>query len=384
MELNSMELIYLDHAATTPLSARALAAMQPYLTAQYGNADSRYSLGRTASLAVLSARDKILSLLGGSGGNLYFTSCGSEANSWALKGVCAANFGKKNRIILSAIEHPSLLRAAEDMAVFGFETELVYPDSLGIVRPEAVERALNRGGAAFVGVMYANNETGVIQPSREIYSLCRTAGAFYFCDCVQAAGSLPLKCDFADGISISAHKFYGPKGVGALWLKKGAKIARLISGGQQESSLRGGTTNVAGIAGMAEALASSCEDMQAEEERVRAIRDSFVSQVLTLVPGARLVGDSVNRLPSNANIAFPGCRGEEIMFALDRLGICVSTGSACSSGASKPSSVLLAMGLTEEEAASCVRFTFGRENTAEHTSIAARAVAEVVGKIKSK
>ena len=306
-----MKTIYLDHAATTPLDNRVLAAMQPYLAEDFGNSDSRYSLGRRASLAVLSSRDKILSLIGGGGGNLYFTSSGSEANSWALKGVCAANFGKRNRIILSAIEHPSLLRAAEDMAVFGFETELVRPDSSGIVRLESVERALNKGGAAFVGVMRVNNETGVIQPSGEIYRLCRTAGAFFFCDCVQAAGSLPIECGFADGVSLSAHKFYGPKGVGALWLKKGTRIARLISGGQQEGGLRGGTTNVAGVVGMAEALSIACADLEENGDKVRALRDKFLSVLLSGVEDARLVGDEINRLPSNANVAFSGCRGEK-------------------------------------------------------------------------
>ncbi len=373
-----MKTIYLDHAATTPLDNRVLAAMQPYLAEDFGNSDSRYSLGRRASLAVLSSRDKILSLIGGGGGNLYFTSSGSEANSWALKGVCAANFGKRNRIILSAIEHPSLLRAAEDMAVFGFETELVRPDSSGIVRPESVERALNKGGAAFVGVMRVNNETGVIQPSGEIYRLCHTAGAFFFCDCVQAAGSLPIECGFADGVSLSAHKFYGPKGVGALWLKKGTRIARLISGGQQEGGLRGGTTNVAGVVGMAEALSIACADLEENGDKVRALRDKFLSVLLSGVEDARLVGDEINRLPSNANVAFSGCRGEEIMFSLDRQGVCVSTGSACSSGASKPSPVLLSMGLSEEEAASCVRFTFGRENTLAEVGHAAELTAAAV------
>ena len=373
-----MKTIYLDHAATTPLDNRVLAAMQPYLAEDFGNSDSRYSLGRRASLAVLSSRDKILSLIGGGGGNLYFTSSGSEANSWALKGVCAANFGKRNRIILSAIEHPSLLRAAEDMAVFGFETELVRPDSSGTVRPESVERALNKGGAAFVGVMRVNNETGVIQPSGEIYRLCRTAGAFFFCDCVQAAGSLPIECGFADGVSLSAHKFYGPKGVGALWLKKGTRIARLISGGQQEGGLRGSTTNVAGVVGMAEALSIACADLEENGDKVRALRDKFLSVLLSGVEDARLVGDEINRLPSNANVAFSGCRGEEIMFALDRQGVCVSTGSACSSGASKPSPVLLSMGLSEEEAASCVRFTFGRENTLAEAGLAAELTAAAV------
>lgn len=378
-----MDIIYLDHAATTPLDKRVFAAMLPYMEEQFGNADSRYSLGRSSSLAVLAARDKIQSLIGGAGGNLYFTSCGSEANSWALKGLCAANRSKSKRIVLSAIEHPSLLKAAEDMAPFGFETELVCPDSSGIVRPQALERALE-GGAAFAGVMYVNNETGVIQPVDELYNVCKKHNVFYFCDCVQAAGALPIDCTFADGISISAHKFYGPKGVGALWLKKGAKISRLVSGGQQESGMRGGTTNVAGVVGMAEALALACEDMVESQRHIATLRKIFLAELFAAADGVRPVGDMLNRLPCNANIAFSGCRGEEIMFALDRLGVCVSTGSACSSGASKPSPVLLAMGLSEEEASSCVRFTFGRENTESEAVRAAVAVAAVVRSLRNK
>lgn len=378
-----MKTIYLDHAATTPLDKRVLEAMLPYMQEEYGNADSRYSLGRSAALALRSARDKIISIIGGKGGNLYFTSCGSESNSWALKGVCAANFGKKDTIVLSAIEHPSLLRAAEDMSVFGFKTVLVKPDSCGIVSPQSVEDALSGNAVAFVGVMRANNETGVIQPAEEIYSVCRQAGAFYFCDCVQAAGSLPLDCGIADGISFSAHKFYGPKGVGALWLKKGVHTERLVSGGQQESGLRGGTTNVAGAVGMCAALTLAQQNLDEDAKKVRALRDEFVKRVLSSIDGAFLVGDKNSRLPCNANIAFPGCRGEQIMINLDMLGVAVSTGSACSSGASKPSSVLLAMGLDEDTAASCVRFTFGRDNTEKEVEYAAEAVKKAVGAVKT-
>lgn len=368
-----MKRIYLDNAATTPLCREARLAMQPWLTRDYGNADSRHAEGRRAALAVRAARDGILQLLGGSGGNLYFTSGGSEANSWALKGVCAANFGKKRRIVLSAIEHPSLIRAAEDMAAFGFETTFINPDSSGIVSAQSVKDALS-ADVAFVGVMYANNETGVIQPAADIYEVCRQAGAFYFCDCVQAAGALPLACNFADGISLSAHKFCGPKGVGALWLKRGTKIARLISGGQQEGGLRGGTTNVAGVCGMYAALAHSCGDMPEATAQIAAARDAFLSAVLAGVPRASLVGSKTERLACNANIMFGGISGERLLLRLDMSGIAASAGSACSSGAAKPSYVLTAMGLTEEQAASCVRFTFGRQNTCEEAVRAAQIV----------
>lgn len=373
-----METIYLDHAATTPLDERVLSAMMPYLKQSYGNADSRYALGRQAAAAVLSARDQIRSLIGGRGGNVYFTSCGSEADSWALKGVCAANYGKRGTIVLSAIEHPALLRAAEDMRVFGYKIVFVNPDRRGIVTPEAVKKVLD-GDVAFVGVMAANNETGIIQPAAEIYEVCREAGVFYFCDCVQAAGTLDLTTPLADAMSFSAHKFYGPKGVGGLWLKKGARIERLVSGGQQESGLRGGTTCVAGVVGMAEALKIACEGAESENKRVAALRDKFFALVSAGVK-CRLAGEG-ERLPSNADIIFSGCRGEQLVMALDMLGVAVSAGSACSSGASKPSPVLLAMDLSEEEAASCVRFTFGRENTEEQVCTAAEKVISAAGRL---
>ncbi len=380
-----MDYIYLDHAATTPLDKTAFEAMVPYLTEVYGNADSSHGVGRRAAAAVLAARDKITSLIGGAGGRLYFTSGGSEANSWALKGVCSARMAEGKRIILSAIEHPSLLNAAEDMSAFGFETELVYPDISGIVQPQSVENALKKGGAAFVAVMAANNETGVIQPVGRIYEACKRYGAFFFCDCVQTAGAIPLNCSaLADGVSISAHKFYGPKGVGALWLKNGEKIARLIAGGQQESGLRGGTTNVAGVCGMSAALERACAGMEGDGAAVRAARDLFLNTVLSRVKGASLVGDSTARLACNAEIMFEGCSGEQLVINLDMRGIAASTGSACSSGATEPSHVLLAMGLSRTQAASCVRFTFGRDNSQADALRAAAAVEEAVKAVRRR
>ncbi len=380
-----MNYIYLDHAATTPLDKTVFESMALCLANIYGNADSAHGPGREAAAAVLKARDNINSLIGGRGGRLYFTSGGSESNSWALKGICAARNDKRNRIILSAIEHPSLLNAAEDMRPFGFEVELVYPDSSGIVRPESVESALEKGDAVFVGVMAANNETGVIQPTDRIYEICKKHGVFYFCDCVQTAGALPLDVSsVADGVSISAHKFYGPKGVGALWLRNGVKISRLISGGQQESGLRGGTTNVAGVYGMSEALAIACTGMDKNEKKIRANRDLFLKNVLAHVEDAFLVGDRDKRLACNAEIMFEGCPGEQLVINLDMRSVAVSAGSACSSGATEPSHVLLAMGLERDKAASCVRFTFGRENTEEEALCAAEAVKDAVSAVRAK
>lgn len=371
-------MIYLDNAATTPLDEKVLKAMTPYLTAQFGNPQSQHAAGRSAANAVVSARDKTAEILGCKSEEVYFVSGGTEAGNTALKGVCAKN--KKGKIVLSAIEHPALLESAEDMKRFGFEVELVFPDERGIVPPEKVESALD--GAIFCAVMHANNETGVIQPVEIISEICRARGVFYYCDCVQTAGVLPLNASLFDGIGISAHKFYGPKGVGALYIRRGSEVLRLISGGMQERGFRGGTLNVAGIVGLAEALKLAKEHREENNRKILALRDEFVARTLTEISGAHLNGDKTLRVPSNANISFDGCDGEKILFLLDMAGICVSTGSACSAGAVTPSHVLTAMGLGEKRAKSAVRFTFGKYNEREQTEQVITALKCAVQKIR--
>ena len=375
-------MVYLDHAATTPLDGRVLQAMTPYLTEIYGNASSQHSYGRKAANAVTEARDKIADIMGVSPSELYFTSGGTEAGNTALKGVCAALRGRGRHVVLSALEHPALISAANDMREYGYEITLVNPAKNGIVSAESVAGAI-RPDTVFVGVMAANNEVGTIQPIKDIYAACRERNVFLYCDCVQTAGVLPFGLFPADGIGFSAHKFYGPKGFGGLYVRGNCRFERLISGGEQERGLRGGTTYVAGAVGCARALEIAEREAQSNNENIRRLRDLFVKRVLAEIEGTHVNGDLQNRLPSNANISFDGCDGEQILFALDLAGIAVSTGSACSSGAVTPSRVLTSMGLDEGRVKSAVRFTFGRGNTLQETEYAALKLKEAVERIRA-
>ncbi len=376
-------MVYLDHAATTPLDGRVLQAMTPYLTEIYGNASSQHSYGRKAANAVTEARDKIADIMGVSPSELYFTSGGTEAGNTALKGVCAALRGRGRHVVLSALEHPALISAANDMREYGYEITLVNPAENGIVSAESVAGAI-RPDTVFVGVMAANNEVGTIQPIKDIYAACRERNVFLYCDCVQTAGVLPFGLFPADGIGFSAHKFYGPKGFGGLYVRGNCRFERLISGGEQERGLRGGTTYVAGAVGCARALEIAEREAQSNNENIRRLRDLFVKRVLVEIEGTHVNGDLQNRLPSNANISFDGCDGEQILFALDLAGIAVSTGSACSSGAVTPSRVLTSMGLDEGRVKSAVRFTFGRGNTLQETEYAAVKLKEAVERIRAQ
>ncbi|MDE7087837.1 MAG: cysteine desulfurase, partial [Clostridia bacterium] len=308
-------MIYLDHAATTPLDDEVLRKMTPYLTEIYGNPSSQHGFGQRAANAVISARDTIAEIMGVKSDGLYFTSGGTEAGNTALKGVCAANIAKGKHIVLSAIEHHALLSSAEDMKKYGYEVTLVNPDESGAVTAESVAAAI-RPDTVFVGVMSANNETGVIQPVAEIYGVCRAKNVFFYCDCVQIAGVLPFKDFPADGIGFSAHKFYGPKGFGGLYVRPDCRFERLISGGQQERGKRGGTTYVAGAVGCAYALQAAVNGAEKNNKYVAGLRDKFTELAKTL-GGVHINGDMKNRLPSNANLSFDGCDGEQILFGLD-------------------------------------------------------------------
>ena len=374
-------MIYLDHAATTPLDKGALQAMTPYLTHEFGNPSSQHSYGQRAANAVIAARDCISGILGVASNDLYFTSGGTEAGNTALKGVCAKNADRGRHIVVSAIEHHAVIESALDMQKQGFEVTFVSPDSRGIVSTEDISAAI-RDDTVFVSVMSANNEVGTLQPIEEIYGVCKKRGVFFYCDCVQTAGVLPFGRFPADGIGISAHKFYGPKGFGALYMRTGSAFMRLIAGGKQERGLRGGTTYVAGAVGCAHALEAAQRDCAHNNAKIARLRDEFVSLVESGIEDVHLNGDREQRLPSNANFSFDGCDGEQIAFSLDLAGIAVSTGSACSSGAVTPSHVLLAMNLGEARAKSAVRFTFGKENTQEEVYQTVEQLKKIVKRIR--
>ncbi len=370
-------MIYLDNAATTPVDAAVLKRMEPYFSQVYGNPSSQHSAGRQAANALLSARDETARAAGCSPSEIYFTSGGSEACNTAVKGACLKNVKRGGHLAVSAIEHHAVIESALDMRAAGFDVTFIQPDKNGVITAEAVKSAL-RPDTVLCAVMHANNEIGTIQPVGEIYDICRAAGVFYFCDCVQTAGVLPFP--EADALCFSAHKFYGPKGFGALVLKDASRISRLISGGGQERSFRGGTSDTAGAVGCAAALTAACAKMTENNAAVSAVRDRFVARALSEIDGVALNGGG-DRLPGNANLFFEGCDGENILFCLDLEGVCASVGSACSAGAAKPSHVLTSV-YSAERAKSSVRFSFGKYNTLAEADYAVEALKRAVKKIR--
>lgn len=373
-----MKMIYLDNAATTVLDENVFAAMLPYLKTEYGNPQSQHAAGRMAAEGLLAARDKVARAFGCDSGEVYFLSGGTEAGNLAVKGVCAAH--GSGHLIISAIEHPCVMESALEMSKRGFAVTFVQPDERGIISPEEVENAV-RKDTVFCAVMAANNEVGTIQNMQKIGEICAHHGIFYYCDCVQAVGCVPFPIGYADAFSVSAHKFHGPKGAAAMYIKRGSKISPLISGGMQERNLRGGTVNVAAAVGLSVALENAVKGEN--NTHIALLRDRFVSRVLSEIPQTTLNGDKILRVPSNANISFGGCAGENILFCLDLKGICVSTGSACSAGAVAPSHVIAAIA-GEERAKSAVRFTFGKYNTEEEVEYAVCALKQIVAKIRNE
>ena len=376
--------IYFDHAATTPVDPRVLEKMLPYFTQKFGNPNSQHAFGRETVCAVDDARDEIAACIGAKPSEIYFTSGGTEADNWALRGAAYSLANKGKHLIVSAVEHPAMIATAKELAKKGFEVTFAEVDEYGAADLEKLEKAI-RPDTVFVGVMTANNEVGTIQPVKEIAALCKTKGIVFFTDAVQAAGAIPLNVKEigADMLSFSAHKFYGPKGIGVLYIRSGLKIEKLVSGGHQERSMRGGTTNVPAVVGMAEALRIATQNLDENAAYVSAIRDRFIHRVLREIPYVKLNGHPEKRLPANANFSFRYIEGESLLFSLDLKGIAVSSGSACSSGSLEPSHVLLAMGLPEGLAHGSVRFSFGKDNTPEEADYAVDALKEIVVKLRA-
>jgi cysteine desulfurase len=378
--------IYLDHAATTPVDPRVLEAMLPYFTRSYGNPSSIYALGREARAAVDQARARIARVLNCQAREIVFTSGGTESDNLALKGVAFWHLlhGRGRHIVTTAFEHHAVLHSAEYLERFGFAVTYVRPDREGIVHPEAVAEAL-RPDTVLVSVMYANNEIGTIQPIREIARLCRERGITFHTDAVQAAGTLPLDVEElgVDLLSVSAHKFYGPKGVGFLYVRSGAPILWQQHGGAQESNRRAGTENVPGIVGMATALELAYEELEERNAHVRALRDRLVEGILGRIPDSRLNGHREQRLPNNVNVTFEGVDGETLLLNLDLHGIAASSGSACTTGSTEPSHVLLAIGLTPAQARGSIRLTLGKDNTAAEIERTLDVLEETVARLRA-
>lgn len=376
--------IYADNAATTRLLPQVLDKMLPYLREEYGNPSSLYSFGQTARQAVDAARRTMAECLHCRADEVFFTSGGSEADNWALKMAAKAQAKKgKKHIISTAFEHHAVLHALDALEKDGFDITLLPVYGNGIVRVEDVEAAL-RPDTALVSVMFANNEIGTLQPIAGIGALCRERGVLFHTDAVQAVGHVPVDFEgmHIDLLSLSAHKFHGPKGVGALLIRKGIRFGNLIDGGAQEKGRRAGTENTAGIVGMAEALRLACEGMEETAGRLAAMRNRLIHGLLSALPRCRLNGDPDKRLPGNVNISFEGIEGESLLLLLDAKGICASSGSACTSGSLDPSHVLLAIGLPHAVAHGSLRLSLSEDVTDEDIAYILEAVPAVVNRLR--
>ena len=384
--------VYLDYAATTPLGSDVLECMLPYLTACYGNADSPHALGRKALAAVDTARDSLAALIGAKPNEVYFTSGGTEADNWGIIGGARAQKRKgKTKIVISAIEHHAALHAAETLQQEGFVIEYLPVNRGGRVQIESLEQAIDEN-TALVCLMAVNNETGVIQPIKEMSALARKMGALSFVDGVQAAPHIEIdvKAWGVDMLSLSAHKFYGPKGVGALYIKSGVRIEKLIGGGEQERGLRGGTSNVAAIVGLSAAYQKARTDMEKNEKQLAELSAYFMQQLrektakIDGFAGLVLNGEGEEKLSSVCNVRFVGVENTVLLFNLDLQGVCVAAGSACASASIKPSHVLTAMGLDERAAKECIRFSFGKENTKAQIDYAVDKIVQTVEQLVKK
>lgn len=375
--------IYLDHAATTPCDKQVVDAMLPFFTDEFGNADSQHFFGRETAKAVADARDKIASLLNCSSHELYFTASGTEADNWALKGAALARKNRGNHIIISSIEHHAILNSAEWLQKQGFRVTKLPVDSTGLVSVQSLEDAID-DKTTVVSVMYANNEVGTIQPVKELAEVAHRYGALFHCDCVQAIPymKIDVKQMGFDMATISGHKFYGPKGVGALYIRTGVRLEKLVCGGGQERSQRGGTTNTPAVVGMAKALELCQASLNQNNAHIASLRDRFVSRVEAEIPYIRFNGNREHRVPSVANFSFKYVEGEGILMLLDFHGVAVSSGSACSSGSLDPSHVLLAMGVPVEIAHGSIRFSFGKNNTMEQVDYTVEALKQTIEKLR--
>lgn len=378
------KIIYVDNAATTPISAPVLDSMFPFLKTHFGNPSSIYSVGQTAKKAMEEARATIAECLGATPREIYFTSGGSEADNWAIKGVARTMLKKgKNHIITSKFEHHAVLHTVQALEKEGFTVTYLDVHDDGIVQVDELENSIT-DKTALVSIMYANNEIGTIQPIPEIGEVCRRHNVLFHTDAVQAVGHLRIDVveQNIDLLSLSAHKFHGPKGIGALYVKNGVVLQNLIEGGAQERRRRAGTENVAEIVGMAKALKIACEDIEYQNEKLITTRDKLIENLLK-IEHTRLNGHPKKRLAGNINVSFSGIEGESLLLMLDAKGICASSGSACTSGALDPSHVLLAIGLPHEIAHGSLRITLSGENSMADVDYILEVLPPIVAKLRS-
>ena len=374
-----MNIIYLDNSATTPIKSEVLQEMMPYLTTEYGNASSLYSVGRSAKRAIEKARNRVAELLNCNHNEIYFTGGGSESDNIALKGFVYANKEKGNHIITSKIEHPAILETCKTLERQGFEVSYINVNENGIIDVEELRKSI-KTNTILISVMTANNEVGTVQPIEEIAKIAHDNNIIFHTDAVQAIGNVQIDVEKMriDMLSLSSHKINGPKGVGALYIKNGIEVEKFINGGHQEKDRRAGTENVAGIVGIGKAAEIARKNMETHIRNLSKIRDYYIKKVQKEIPNIRINGSMENRLPGNANISFKGVNASELIFKLDERGICVSSGSACSSGNRNPSHVLIAMNVPEVYLNSAIRTTFGDNNTFEQVDYVVKILKQII------
>ena len=376
-------MIYVDNAATTMLEPEVLEKMMPYLTNQYGNASSIYRFGQEAKEVVNESRETIAKCLNADTKEIYFTSGGTEADNWAIKGVADALSKKGNHIITSKIEHHAILHTCEFLEKHGYEVTYLPVDENGLVNPDDLEKAIT-DKTILVSIMFANNEIGTIQPIKKLAEIAHNHGVYFHTDAVQAVAhvEIDVKELGVDMMSMSAHKFGGPKGIGALYIKKGVRVTNLLHGGQQELGRRATTENLAGIVGMAAALKLATDNFEENVAKMEALRERYINAVLGKIPYCRLNGHRTQRLPGNTNISFQFIEGEAMLLLLDMYGIAASSGSACTSGSLDPSHVLLAIGLPHGIAHGSLRVTFSHHNTKEEVDAIVEALEKTIQRLR--
>ena len=379
-----MKRIYMDNAATTRVTEPVLTKMLPYLTEQYGNPMSVHAFGRAARRAVDEARSQVAKALNAQPSEIFFTGCGTESDNWAVRGTAYALKSKGNHIITTSIEHHALLHTCAQLEKEGFRVTYLPVDEYGKISLNDLKNAMT-GDTILVSVMMANNEIGTIQPVEEIGALCREKGVRFHTDAVQAVGAIPVdvKKIGCDLLSLSGHKFHAPKGVGALYVKTGTRLQRLMQGGDQEKSQRPGTENTAGIVGLGEAIELAAAAIPEKMARLTPLRDHMIHEILTRVPESRLNGHPTDRLPGNVNVSIRFIEGESLLLSLDLVGVAASSGSACTSGSLDPSHVLLAIGLPHETAHGSLRFCLGDDTTLEDVDYAVDKLVEIVRRLRS-
>ena len=374
---------YFDHAATTKTKEEVLKEMIPYFTLNYGNASSIYTIGRKSKKAVEEAREKVAKAINATSKEIYFTSCGSESDNLAIKGVAYANREKGNHIITTKIEHPAVLHTCQHLAREGFEITYLNVDNDGLISLQELEEAITNK-TILISIMFANNEIGTIQPIKEIGQIAKKHNIYFHTDAVQAVGNVRIDVRDLniDLLSMSAHKFYGPKGVGALYARTDVKFDKIQDGGHQERNKRAGTENVAGIVGIGKAIELIYKNFDEYNNKLLNLRDYYIKQIKEKIQYVKLNGHRTKRLPGNANISFKFVDGEALLLNLDTKGICASTGSACTSGSLDPSHVLLAIALPHDVAQGSLRITFGEDNTKEDVDFLVDTLVNVVEKLR--